>query len=391
MVLCDIHETVGTYLVDYNESTNTMKCGFVQMFADILTSDELSSVLVETVTYAHSLCGLFALFYICNIVWKSWASGNQLDLLKIIKPLVIGMCIMNFSLIVSTVDLLVSGLGLASQEFSDACSKKSGEQFQKQFEDLFENSNLVHDNTSTKSVDEQAIESDEKLNSTKNKEIVAESNKTYEDKEMENKGVLASLASDIVKELSEWISSSSQWLCAMLASVAMVCILFVGYIGKCIFYFFGPILFAMELIPGMEGKIVGFFKKYLTYSLYPICINVINGVLVFTMVTISETDSYGSLGSYGSYTLTHVVVSFIGMFAFLSVPSLANQITEAASSTLSDNLQAGAIKFGSIAMRGATGGASKMAAGASKFTGAKHQASSAKKAAGGSNMKGGGT
>jgi hypothetical protein len=141
----------------------------------------------------------------------------------------------------------------------------------------------------------------------------------------------------------------------------------------------------------MEGKIVGFFKKYLTYSLYPICINVINGVLVFTMVTISETDSYGSLGSYGSYTLTHVVVSFIGIFAFLSVPSLANQITEAASSTLYDNLQAGAIRFGSIAMRGATGGASKMAAGASKFTGAKHQASSAKKAAGGSNMKGGGT
>ena len=121
-----IVDSLFDYYADINSS---MQYNWVQDVANVLNFETISAKLGDAVGFAHTLCGLFALFYICVIVWKSWANGSQIDLYKCLKPFVIGLCIMNFSTIVAGVDLIAKGMGSVTQEFVNKCSAESKEQF----------------------------------------------------------------------------------------------------------------------------------------------------------------------------------------------------------------------------------------------------------------------
>lgn len=377
-------DLLDVYVSEYKEKSHTMQFDFVQDYADLLNTGDFSDIINSSAEFAHSLCGLFALMYVCNLVWKSWSNGSQLDLQKIIKPLVIGFCIMNFNQVVGFVDLIVSGMGKATQEFSDKCSEKSALQFKEKAEQCFREESFIYDNEN-KAIDDLSKETDggEILTSTANSEVVAQSTKSYEDKMLEKVGLYESLPRAIITELSEWVIGNVQMLFGFLASIAMVCILFLGFVGKCIFYFFGPVLFAMELIPGMEGRISSFFKKYITYSIYPCCINVVNGVLIQAMIVMS--DSY-------NYVFVHVVIGLVGACMFCAIPSLASQLMDTASNQLGAyaamGLQYMTGKVGT-AVKGGTSSAAGKASSEKGMLG-KMASVGAKKAASISNMMKGG-
>ena len=64
-----IVDSLFDYYADINSS---MQYNWVQDVADLLNFETISAKLGDAVGFAHTLCGLFALFYICVIVWKSW-------------------------------------------------------------------------------------------------------------------------------------------------------------------------------------------------------------------------------------------------------------------------------------------------------------------------------
>lgn len=383
-----IKEAFSNFVKEHNENAHTLQQDFVQDFANILDTSLFKDTLSSATSFAHAVCGLFALIYICNLVWKSWSNGSQLDLLKIIKPLVIGFCIMNFNVVVGSVDLVLSGMGYATQEFSNLCSKNSAEQIKDFANEVYTEKDIVHPNENNLTLDQKArqIDSGDKLNSTINNENVTEGSQTYDDKVLQKLGFLEGLAASIVNEFQLWVTASIQEALGQIASLVMLCILYMGFLGKCIFYFFGPILFALELVPGMEGKISGFFKKYITYSLYPCCINVVNGILITSMVSLSNFDNY---------FFVHVAISFIGIFMFCSVPSVAHQLMETATNQLGSAAMVpisyaankAGNKIASSAASFASGGTSKIIEAGAKS--AKGTAELGKKAASGSNMKGG--
>lgn len=385
---------------------NELTFGWVQKFADTLKIENFQSELGVTTDFAHALCGLFALFYVCRIVWRSWANGSQLDIYKALKPFVIGMAIMFFSTFVSAVDFVSDTIGKATQEFSDACSDKSKEQFN-QVIGFVGNANVV------KPSDENNPEGYDNVGKEpqviRGTQEVAKSEKE-EEKEYRSsiKGMLESLL-DFLATIAKGITASIwgliKWLCVLLASIIACCILCMGFIGKCIFYFFGPFLFAMELIPGMEGRIVSWFKKYFTFSLYPCIINIINGVL--SLLTVSLVDlmlksdftvvcKYQEIEKLGQI---HFVIAFIGAFMFMSVPSVASQIMETASNGLGGSgmipvsFAAGkagdriASKIGSGAAAASTGGASKVLEASAQA--AKGAGNMSKQMSSDSNFKGG--
>lgn len=327
---------MANQLMDTWESmcnTNTLQFSWVQMLADKLNLEQFGGMLGDATSFAHALCGLFALLYICNIVWKSWVNGGQIDLYKCLKPFAIGMSIMYFAYVAAAVDFLASGIGVVSQSFSDRCCEASREQFNNYAQMVCNNLSLV--GNKEEGIDEQSatllntrnIELDEVDNQKK------ESSETYNESVLSKLGDISSLPEKIVSLFTQSLINGFQTICALLASIISCCVLCMGFIGKCIFYVIGPILFAMELIPGMEGRIAGWFKKYLTYSLYPCILNFVNGVLMILMVTMSSGFESG-LGGLGAACLTHIVVGLIGAFMFMNVPSVANQIMDSASNAL---------------------------------------------------------
>lgn len=366
--------------------TSGLNFDWVQKFADTLNMDNFLSELGVATTFAHTLCGLFALFYVCKIVWKSWANGTQLDIYKCLKPFAIGMAIMFFGEIAAGVDFLANGIGKATQEFSNACSKKSEEQFDK-VTGYVKNTNL----TETKS----KVSYDNASSNAEERSSAEDNEKAKEEDFFEFMSSIPGLVLQVIEKITNLPSllTGAMWatlleLCILFASIISCCILCMGFIGKCVFYFFGPFLFAMELIPGMEGRIVGWFKKYLTFSLYPCILNLVNGVLSLLTVSLVETSlntkfvksvtafDFQSIGFMGE---VHFIVAFIGAFMFMSIPSVATQIMETASNALGGSgmvpvsFVAGkagnqiASNIGKGAAAKATGGASEVVDAAAKM------------------------
>lgn len=354
---------------------------WVQAFADKLTLDTFIDELGLATSFAHALCGLFALFYICRIVWVSWANGSQIDIYKCLKPFAIGMSIMFFAEIAAGVDFLAGSIGKATQQFSNNCTEASEKQFDEYIKGVTD-SKMVKKDESRKNLDMESGRTVTLETNNQNKETVNVDQGWIE----EGLELLRSIknAPDIIlKGISCTWWSLLQSVCVLFASIVSCCVLCMGFIGRCVFYFFGPILFAMELIPGMEGRIAGWFKKYLTFSLYPCLINIVNGVLVLLMVTLTDlvANTVGSvdstIGADGIVLVeqagrVHFIVAFIGAFMFMSIPSVANQIMDTASNALGGSgmvpisFAAGkagdqiASKIGKGAAAKATGGASEI-------------------------------
>lgn len=83
-------------MADYG--TYSTQMDFVDSLVDFSTHElgGFQEDLMVATTYANALCGVFALFYVANIVWKSWVSGGQIDLYKCFRPFVIGFLIVNY-------------------------------------------------------------------------------------------------------------------------------------------------------------------------------------------------------------------------------------------------------------------------------------------------------
>lgn len=336
----DVISTVRDYL-----GSDKATYEWVQTFADNLQMDNFIKELGTATDFAHALCGLFALFYVCRIVWRSWANGSQLDIYKCLKPFVIGMCIMSFPTIVAGVDFFTESIGKATQQFSSACSEKSNEQFITYIKSISDSNLLKSEKDGVKDFDEEAFYEAANIPVEPN---VQESTEEKDIEQSTGSKIVAflgdltafNLFNTIKLSVGTVVTQLLQSVTVLLASIIACCILCMGFIGRCIFYFFGPFLFAMELIPGMEGRISGWFKKYLTYSLYPCIINIVSGVLVMLMVTLSDMFLKSDFHAEHSFLImnaasrTHFIVSLIGAFMFMSIPSVANQLMDTAANSL---------------------------------------------------------
>lgn len=390
----------------YAEINSSLQYNWVQDVADLLNFDAISSKLGDAVGFAHTLCGLFALFYICVIVWKSWANGSQIDLYKCLKPFVIGLCIMNFSTIVAGVDLIAKGMGSVTQEFVDKCSAESKEQFNQYAQSIINGSPKNTTGKTTTTYDQQSeVKGNDYL--AKQKEDM-EQDQAISDNETRSWREKILGGWDFVKELPARLYASFEGglvtlvsaLATLVASIISCCILCMGFIGRCIFYVFGPVLFAMELIPGMEGRIAGWFKKYFTYCLYPCIIQLVNGVLILLMVVLAKGFS-GNSGVGLGVAEFHIIIGIIGAFMFMNVPSVASQIMDTASNGLG---AAGLVPVTYVAGKtgnaiattgfsgvksGLTGGLSLVAEGAKSMIKKGKDMMSSRRGASNSNYKGG--
>lgn len=351
-------------------SANNMSYGWVQTFADGLNMDTYKNLLGNTTVLGQALCGLFALAFVCRIVWKSWANGSQIDIYKALKPCAVGIAIMFFGTLVDAVDFLSDSVCKATQTFKDDCSKQSSDQF-KRVIGFVSNTNMVKTENGQENIDDAEPITELKVDETTNK-IDEDSYK------LSIKGILTKLLhipDQILAVFKQACNEAVRSIFVLFASVVCCCILCMGFIGRCVFYFVGPILFAMELIPGMEGRIAGWFKKYLTFSLYPSIINLVSGVMTLLMVTLTDSIvnfEYSTMPmKVGQMGYIQFIISFIAAFMFMSIPSVANQIMDTAANSLGGSgmkpvsWAAGKVgdriasNIGSGAAAAATGGASK--------------------------------
>ena len=133
---------------------------FVNKMADFVNKSQssLQGDLLVACQYANALCGFFALFYVANIVWKSWVNGGQIDLYRCFKPFVIGFLIINFSLVAGMVDEVAGGFTKCSIAFQKQQVTKSKSKNEKWLNDMknYDSKSLVTKQTEEVTVDPNA-------------------------------------------------------------------------------------------------------------------------------------------------------------------------------------------------------------------------------------------
>lgn len=325
-------------MADYG--TYSTQMDFVDSLVDFSTNElgGFQEDLMVATTYANALCGVFALFYVANIVWKSWVSGGQIDLYKCFRPFVIGFLIINFTWMTAAVDFVASGFTLCSRDFVDYQAEKS-KSMNAQFYEAMKtmDASKIQTITSVETAPKDSIGSNPGTGKPE-QSAVGEAMDNVTQWFSDNFTIDALMLS-LQSALREFI----EWLAQTISSLIACCMILLSFVMRCILTFFGPLIFALSLLPHSNGMIMSWTRKYLTYSLYPAILNIINGILCGAMCIVvtgfagstKSTDLLNGTGWELAYiNMALMAVSVVSIFIYLSVPSIAGQIVDVGSNAI---------------------------------------------------------
>lgn len=295
--------------------------------------------------YCQILAGLFSLAYIGNIFWNTWGKGQDLHVVDFAKPFVVLFCIMNFSLVTGALDALI-------------------------YEPLKNGTTALVDGNNNV-VDEWKKYQD-KLKERKNKE-------------MENASLMDKAEKWITETKDEimgaWILCGVtifNFFAQILCIVAKTCMICYSGLLRIILSVFGPVAFALSLLPYFKDNIKNWLGKYIGALLYiPIC-NVILYITqcfatAYFQLQIVDIDANPEWydGIIDTDKIWVPIMFLVSACAYFTVPSLAGYILSMAESASSAGIgsavKTAATIGGTVAAGVATGGASLAASGDGGF------------------------
>ncbi|MCQ2199145.1 MAG: hypothetical protein MJZ19_05430 [Paludibacteraceae bacterium] len=300
----------------------------------------------ELSAYCQILAGIFALAYIGNIFWKTWGKGQEIHIVDFTKPFVVLICIMNFSLVTGLLDNLI----------------------------------YVPLNTGTNAL----VENNNNVLSELSNYIYKKSDVSQDDSfDIDHPIDSAKKMFDAVTKIPKMVTMTALNLLAqILCIVAKTCMIAYSYLLRIILTIFGPMAFALSLIPYFSDNIKNWIGKYIGALLYiPIC-NIILyttqcfATAMFKINTI-ELVEYHVENAMSlkldilSSELGVTIMFIVSACAYFTVPSIAGFILSMAQST--GNVAIGATVKSAATIAGmatagvVTGGASLASSGDGGF------------------------
>lgn len=298
----------------------------------------------EIVAYSQILAGIFALCYIGNIFWKSWGKGQELHIIDFAKPFVIFFCITNFSLVTGLLDHLI------------------GEPLNKGTLALVENNNNVMDAVAKYQA-----------------KVAAISEKNKEDQSWIEK------ADNAFKAIGDWIDKSLYFafmgvfnmLGQLVCVIAKTCMIAYSFLLRIILTIFGPIAFALSLIPYYSDNIKNWISRYIGALLYvPIC-NIILYVTqcfataLFNLYALDLSHQDADNNAVVTSGVVVAIMFIVSACAYFTVPKLAGMIVSmgdyGSEIGFGQKVMGAASSAGAMAAGVMTGGASMAALGNGSF------------------------
>lgn len=288
-----------------------------------------STQLSATVGIAYALCGLFAVVYVANIVWKSWISGGQIDLYKCLKPFVIGVLIMNFNLVVGFIDVVMGAMNKGAQVFNQVQTTRSASQNESAYEYIgsfgFFGLEDKYEDERKAALGEETLSQ----NTSDNEEGASQESDSWAFSTMA--GGIGKIV-DVILTPAHFVelilADAISCIISFLTSIMCCVVLLTSFISRCVLIFFGPFIFSLSLVKGFDHGIYSWCKRYVTFSMYPIIMNVINGVLMglSTMLMTSMKDFY--VGGIDAIFLWRIIMCIIGICMMANVGKLAATIMD---------------------------------------------------------------
>ncbi|MDR0386139.1 MAG: conjugative transposon protein TraJ [Prevotellaceae bacterium] len=293
---------------------------------------------------AKGIAGLGALFYVAHRVWQSLSRAEPVDVYPLLRPFVIGLCIMFFpSFVLGTINAVMSPVTrgchqmLETQTFDMNTYRKQKDQLE--YEAMMKNPEtafLVSDEEFDKQLDDLGWSPGD---------MVAMAGMHIE------RGMYS-----LKKSIRDWFRE----LLELLFQAAALVIDTIRTFFLIVLAILGPIAFAISVYDGFQSSLTAWISRYISVYLWLPVSDLFSSILAKIQVLmlqndISELQNNPNFSIDASNTV-YLIFMIIGIIGYFTVPTVANWIISAGGmGAYNRNINSTAAKTGSVA--GAAAGA----------------------------------
>ncbi|MCQ2209961.1 MAG: hypothetical protein MJZ34_06685 [Paludibacteraceae bacterium] len=261
------------------------------------------------------LCGLFAFAYFANILMKTWAKGEPIDFHALLKPFVIGIITINFSLVYNFIDA------------------------------IFEPINSYTYTISTNGTEES-------LNAKKE---LSKIKKSFQDAEKEKKnengfwkGILginsvSSFFDNLYINAIDLLLNGLEYISAIAFGAVKLTIRAINIAFRIILIIFGPFAFALSVLPMFKKNWQSWVSKYINVCLFIPIANLMDVIIMQLNTTLMQqhigiyrqalsnlsTDVTSIDSSLTTITVSYIIFLLAFIVLYLMIPSISSYIVSA--------------------------------------------------------------
>ena len=285
---------------------------------------------------AKGIAGLGALFYVASRVWQSLSRAEPIDVYPLLRPLVIGLCIMFFPVFVlGTINTILSPVVRGTHQMLE--TQTFDMNAYRQQKDRLEYEAMVRNTETAWLVSNDAF--DQRLSELgvfDAPEIAG----MYIERGMYN----------LKKSIRDWFRE----LLEILFQAAALVIDTVRTFFLIVLAILGPIAFAISVYDGFQSTMTQWISRYISVYFWLPVSDLFSAILAKIQVLmlqndIAELQNNPDFSLDGSNTV-YIIFMLIGIVGYFTIPTVANWIISAGGmGAYNRNLQATAAKTGAIA------------------------------------------
>ena len=313
-----------------------------QILRDLYT--EMMPLCANMAGVAKGLAGLGALFYVSSRVWQSLARAEPVDIYPLLRPFVIGLCIIFFpAFVIGTINTVLSPIVKGTNQMLANQTLNMNEY--RQLKDQLEYESMMRNPETAYLV----------------------SNEEF-DRRLEDlgwsPGDLATMAGMYVERsmynMKKQIRDSFRELLEILFQAAALVIDTVRTFFLIVLAILGPIAFAISVYDGFQSTLTQWISRYISVYLWLPVTDLFSSILAKIQILmlqndISELQNNPNFSIDASNTV-YIIFMIIGIVGYFTIPTVSNWIISAGGmGSYNRNLNASAAKAGGVA--GAAAGA----------------------------------
>ena len=281
------------------------------------TYDEMMPLCAQMSGIAKGIAGLGALFYIALRVWASIARAEPIDVFPLLRPFVLGFCIMFFpTVVLGTMNAVLSPVVQGTEA-------------------------MVHQQENTLA---QLVKKRDKLQEAaylKNPETAyLVSNEKFDEK-IEEMGIIGPedavtiagmYAERAAYQTKQWFMKLFRDFMELLYNAAGLIIDTLRTFILIVLSILGPVVFGISVWDGLSGSLSAWFSRYISVYLWLPVSSILSALLAKIQVLMVQKDIAAlSSANYvpDSGTWYYIVFFLIGIVGYFCVPTVAGWIIEA--------------------------------------------------------------
>jgi conjugative transposon TraJ protein len=285
--------------------------------------DEMMPLCNNLLGVGQGIAGFATIWYIASRVWRHIASAEPIDFYPLLRPFVIGFCIMIFPSVLDMINGVMKPTVIATAAMVEG-SNKAIEVLLRQKEDAL------------KSTDPWKMYVGADGSGDRDKWYKY----THDDADPQGEGAFASIGNDIKFAMSKasynFRNSVKEWMSEVLRvlfEAASLCIDTLRTFQLVVLSVLGPLVFGIAVFDGFQHTLTVWLARYINIYLWLPVANIFGSIIGkiqenMLKIDIAQANHYGNT-FFSSTDVAYLVFMIIGIVGYFTVPSVANYIVHA--------------------------------------------------------------